>query len=90
MDKYLFSIHSFSRSFSHSSGDDITSIQQEITMMKECKHKNIVAYYGTYHRYSNVCTLPGISPVVVRAEKGAFHYMFYMSYAIRNEAQITD
>uniref|UniRef100_A0A671N2A2 Mitogen-activated protein kinase kinase kinase kinase 2-like n=1 Tax=Sinocyclocheilus anshuiensis TaxID=1608454 RepID=A0A671N2A2_9TELE len=30
--------------------DDITSIQQEITMMKECKHKNIVAYYGTYHR----------------------------------------
>ncbi|XP_075896533.1 mitogen-activated protein kinase kinase kinase kinase 2 isoform X1 [Nelusetta ayraudi] len=31
-------------------GDDITSIQQEITMMKECKHKNIVAYLGTYHR----------------------------------------
>ncbi|XP_052000868.1 mitogen-activated protein kinase kinase kinase kinase 2-like [Xyrauchen texanus] len=31
-------------------GDDITTIQQEITMMKECKHKNIVAYYGTYHR----------------------------------------
>uniref|UniRef100_A0A3P8SLG6 non-specific serine/threonine protein kinase n=1 Tax=Amphiprion percula TaxID=161767 RepID=A0A3P8SLG6_AMPPE len=32
-------------------GDDITSIQQEITMMKECKHKNIVAYFGSYHRY---------------------------------------
>ncbi|XP_034533022.1 mitogen-activated protein kinase kinase kinase kinase 2 isoform X2 [Notolabrus celidotus] len=31
-------------------GDDITSIQQEITMMKECKHKNIVAYFGSYHR----------------------------------------
>ncbi|MCJ8731690.1 hypothetical protein PDJAM_G00202370 [Pangasius djambal] len=31
-------------------GDDITSIQQEITTMKECKHKNIVAYYGSYHR----------------------------------------
>ncbi|XP_037537629.1 mitogen-activated protein kinase kinase kinase kinase 2 [Nematolebias whitei] len=30
--------------------DDITSIQQEITMMKECKHKNIVAYFGSYHR----------------------------------------
>uniref|UniRef100_A0A8C7SIQ6 non-specific serine/threonine protein kinase n=1 Tax=Oncorhynchus mykiss TaxID=8022 RepID=A0A8C7SIQ6_ONCMY len=29
---------------------DITSIQQEITMMKECKHKNIVAYFGSYHR----------------------------------------
>uniref|UniRef100_A0A8C9Y8H2 Mitogen-activated protein kinase kinase kinase kinase 2 n=1 Tax=Sander lucioperca TaxID=283035 RepID=A0A8C9Y8H2_SANLU len=32
------------------SGDDITSIQQEITMMSECKHKNIVAYFGSYHR----------------------------------------
>uniref|UniRef100_A0A3Q3MX95 Mitogen-activated protein kinase kinase kinase kinase n=1 Tax=Labrus bergylta TaxID=56723 RepID=A0A3Q3MX95_9LABR len=31
-------------------GDDITTIQQEITMMKECKHKNIVAYFGSYHR----------------------------------------
>ncbi|XP_076828913.1 mitogen-activated protein kinase kinase kinase kinase 2 [Brachyhypopomus gauderio] len=31
-------------------GDDITSIQQEITTMRECKHKNIVAYYGSYHR----------------------------------------
>uniref|UniRef100_A0AAR2J1H3 non-specific serine/threonine protein kinase n=1 Tax=Pygocentrus nattereri TaxID=42514 RepID=A0AAR2J1H3_PYGNA len=31
-------------------GDDISSIQQEITTMKECKHKNIVAYYGSYHR----------------------------------------
>ncbi|XP_032400484.1 mitogen-activated protein kinase kinase kinase kinase 2 isoform X1 [Etheostoma spectabile] len=31
-------------------GDDITSIQQEITMMSECKHKNIVAYFGSYHR----------------------------------------
>uniref|UniRef100_A0A8B9KL40 Mitogen-activated protein kinase kinase kinase kinase n=1 Tax=Astyanax mexicanus TaxID=7994 RepID=A0A8B9KL40_ASTMX len=30
--------------------DDISSIQQEITTMKECKHKNIVAYYGSYHR----------------------------------------
>ncbi|KAG7235442.1 hypothetical protein INR49_002673 [Caranx melampygus] len=24
--------------------------KQEITMMKECKHKNIVAYFGSYHR----------------------------------------
>uniref|UniRef100_H3CGV5 Mitogen-activated protein kinase kinase kinase kinase n=1 Tax=Tetraodon nigroviridis TaxID=99883 RepID=H3CGV5_TETNG len=31
-------------------GNDITCIQQEITMMKECKHKNIVAYFGSYHR----------------------------------------
>ncbi|MBN3319662.1 M4K2 kinase, partial [Atractosteus spatula] len=31
-------------------GDDISSIQQEITMMKDCKHKNIVAYFGSYLR----------------------------------------
>uniref|UniRef100_A0A674CYH1 Mitogen-activated protein kinase kinase kinase kinase n=1 Tax=Salmo trutta TaxID=8032 RepID=A0A674CYH1_SALTR len=32
------------------SGDDISSIQQEITMIKECTHKNIVAYFGSYFR----------------------------------------
>uniref|UniRef100_A0A8C1NCK4 Mitogen-activated protein kinase kinase kinase kinase 6 n=1 Tax=Cyprinus carpio TaxID=7962 RepID=A0A8C1NCK4_CYPCA len=32
------------------SGDDISSIQQEITMMKDCTHKNIVAYFGSYLR----------------------------------------
>ncbi|XP_062867328.1 mitogen-activated protein kinase kinase kinase kinase 6 [Trichomycterus rosablanca] len=31
-------------------GDDISSIQQEITMMKGCMHKNIVAYFGSYFR----------------------------------------
>ncbi|KAM6969974.1 mitogen-activated protein kinase kinase kinase kinase 6 [Aplochiton taeniatus] len=31
-------------------GDDIACIQQEITMMRECSHKNIVAYYGSYLR----------------------------------------
>uniref|UniRef100_A0A674CY16 Mitogen-activated protein kinase kinase kinase kinase n=1 Tax=Salmo trutta TaxID=8032 RepID=A0A674CY16_SALTR len=31
-------------------GDDISSIQQEITMIKECTHKNIVAYFGSYFR----------------------------------------
>ncbi|XP_043930234.1 mitogen-activated protein kinase kinase kinase kinase 5 isoform X2 [Protopterus annectens] len=29
-------------------GDDFTIIQQEIYMVKECKHPNIVAYYGSY------------------------------------------
>uniref|UniRef100_A0A672T886 Mitogen-activated protein kinase kinase kinase kinase 2-like n=1 Tax=Sinocyclocheilus grahami TaxID=75366 RepID=A0A672T886_SINGR len=32
------------------SGDDISSIQHEITMMKDCTHKNIVAYFGSYLR----------------------------------------
>lgn len=67
IDYFVFSIYTLCCPFTLYSGDDITSIQQEITMMKECKHKNIVAYYGTYHRYGNVCALPGISPVVVRA-----------------------
>ncbi|XP_030649049.1 mitogen-activated protein kinase kinase kinase kinase 6 [Chanos chanos] len=31
-------------------GDDVSCIQQEITMMKDCTHKNIVAYFGSYLR----------------------------------------
>ncbi|XP_069501130.1 mitogen-activated protein kinase kinase kinase kinase 2 isoform X2 [Ambystoma mexicanum] len=31
-------------------GDDITSIQQEISMLKDCRHPNIVAYFGSYLR----------------------------------------
>ena len=33
-----------------SSGDDFAVIQQEIIMMKGCKHPNIVAYFGSYLR----------------------------------------
>lgn len=31
-------------------GEDISSIQLEITMMKDCTHKNIVGYFGSYLR----------------------------------------
>ncbi|CDW53997.1 mitogen activated protein kinase kinase kinase [Trichuris trichiura] len=31
-------------------GDDFSVIQQEIVMMKECKHPNIIAYYNSYLR----------------------------------------
>nr|XP_026691631.1 mitogen-activated protein kinase kinase kinase kinase 3 isoform X4 [Ciona intestinalis] len=31
-------------------GDDFSIIQQEIIMMKDCKHDNIVAYFGSYLR----------------------------------------
>ncbi|XP_026743472.1 mitogen-activated protein kinase kinase kinase kinase 5 isoform X1 [Trichoplusia ni] len=31
-------------------GDDFAIIQQEILMMKDCRHPNIVAYYGSYLR----------------------------------------
>uniref|UniRef100_A0A8C7N8I8 Mitogen-activated protein kinase kinase kinase kinase n=1 Tax=Oncorhynchus kisutch TaxID=8019 RepID=A0A8C7N8I8_ONCKI len=43
----VFFICHFARLFS---GDDISSIQQEITMIRECTHKNIVAYFGSYFR----------------------------------------
>lgn len=33
-----------------SSGDDFGVIQQEIMMMKDCRHPNIIAYYGSYLR----------------------------------------
>lgn len=36
-------------------GDDFGIIQQEIIMMSECHHPNIVAYYGSYLRYANYC-----------------------------------
>ncbi|XP_031356192.1 mitogen-activated protein kinase kinase kinase kinase 5 isoform X4 [Photinus pyralis] len=31
-------------------GDDFGTIQQEILMMKDCRHSNIIAYYGSYLR----------------------------------------
>ncbi|KAK9510510.1 hypothetical protein O3M35_005281 [Rhynocoris fuscipes] len=31
-------------------GDDFGIIQQEILMMKDCKHQNIIAYFGSYLR----------------------------------------
>lgn len=31
-------------------GDDFTIIQQEILMMKDCRHPNVVAFFGSYLR----------------------------------------
>lgn len=31
-------------------GDDIQIIQQEIIMMRDCRHPNIIMYYGSYLR----------------------------------------
>ncbi|CAM9492936.1 unnamed protein product [Lampetra planeri] len=36
------------------SGDDFTVIQQEIIMMQECQHINIVAYFGSYLRWDKL------------------------------------
>lgn len=33
-------------------GEDFAVVQQEIIMMKDCKHPNIVAYFGSYLRYN--------------------------------------
>ena len=32
------------------SGEDFNIIQQEIAILSECKHPNIVGYYGSYLR----------------------------------------
>ena len=32
-------------------GDDFDIIQQEIVLMQDCKHNNIVQYLGSYLRY---------------------------------------
>lgn len=37
-------------SLSDSTEDDFSVIQQEIVIVKSCKHPNIVAYYGSYIR----------------------------------------
>ena len=29
-------------------GDNFAEIQQEILMLKDCRHKNIISYYGSY------------------------------------------
>ncbi|KAM6427537.1 mitogen-activated protein kinase kinase kinase kinase 1 [Liasis olivaceus] len=34
--------------------DDCVAIQQEIVMVKTCKHQNIVAYYGSYIRFNKL------------------------------------
>ncbi|XP_053124247.1 mitogen-activated protein kinase kinase kinase kinase 1 isoform X2 [Hemicordylus capensis] len=34
--------------------DDCATIQQEIVMVKTCKHHNIVAYYGSYLRFNKL------------------------------------
>jgi serine/threonine protein kinase len=31
-------------------GDDFSIIQQEILMMKDCRHANVVAFFGSYLR----------------------------------------
>ena len=31
-------------------GDDFSIVQQEIYMLRDCKHQNIIAYFGSYLR----------------------------------------
>ncbi len=38
------------KTLSWMAGDDFTIIQQEILLMKDCQHANIVAYYDSYLR----------------------------------------
>lgn len=40
--------------------DDFSVIQQEIVIVKGCKHSNIVAYYGSYIRDNITVDLHGV------------------------------
>lgn len=51
-------------SLSASTEDDFSVIQQEIIIVKSCKHPNIVAYYGSYIRYV-VCLGGSVSAAAV-------------------------
>uniref|UniRef100_A0A182IY04 Mitogen-activated protein kinase kinase kinase kinase n=1 Tax=Anopheles atroparvus TaxID=41427 RepID=A0A182IY04_ANOAO len=35
-------------------GDDIQIIQQEILMMRDCRHSNIISYFGSYMRHDKL------------------------------------
>ena len=35
-------------------GEDFNIIQQEIGILADCKHENIVGYYGSYLRYVKI------------------------------------
>lgn len=39
-------------------GEDFAVVQQEIIMMKDCKHSNIVAYFGSYLRWACLIQVP--------------------------------
>lgn len=42
-------------------GDDFSIVQQEIYMLRDCKHNNIIAYFGSYLRYFIVSFLSQIT-----------------------------
>lgn len=52
-------------------GEDFNIIQQEIAILADCKHDNIVGYYGSYLRYVFPWLLNIINPlhVVTRGDK---------------------
>ncbi|NXY08332.1 M4K3 kinase, partial [Pteruthius melanotis] len=49
-DVYKYNPGQWKYSFYCISGEDFAVVQQEIIMMKDCKHPNIVAYFGSYLR----------------------------------------
>lgn len=57
-------------------GEDFAVVQQEIIMMKDCKHSNIVAYFGSYLRsvVSNTLMRP-------RAYRGGVSVLLFVEQA---------
>lgn len=50
-------------------------VQQEIIMMKDCKHSNIVAYFGSYLRYM-------YTHAIKRLYVSGFNNMFNTFYSV--------
>ena len=50
-------------------GEDFNIIQQEIAILADCKHENIVGYYGSYLRYLCVVMVIVYGQYVARGDK---------------------
>jgi len=61
-------------------GDDFSIIQQEILMMKDCRHPNVVAYFGSYLRRDKlwICMefCGGSSLQDIYHSEPSFHHFF--------------
>ncbi|CAF2146084.1 unnamed protein product [Rotaria magnacalcarata] len=62
-------------------GDDLNIIQQEILMMIECSHPNIIAYYGSYLKRDKLW-------IAMELCSGGSMQDIYHIYGSLNEAQI--
>ncbi len=77
-------------------GDDFGIIQQEILMMKDCRHPNIVAYFGSYLRRDKLwicmeyCGGSSLQDIYHSESEEGMGIMFYCSYLVFCEDKMDD